>query len=77
MKVLGAQLRLTPRDPTDCVPPGPSAPGKSTGVGSLSLLQGNFPTQGLSLNLLHRRRILYCLSHQGSPNYTSGQRTNI
>ena len=36
-------------------------------LGSLSLLQGIFPTQGLNLGLLHCRRILYQLSHQGSP----------
>ena len=42
-------------------------PGKNTGVGCHLLLQGIFPTQGLNLGLLHRRRILYHLSHQGSP----------
>ena len=36
-------------------------------MGSLSLLQGIFPTQGLNPGLLHCRRILYQLSHQGSP----------
>ena len=41
--------------------------GKNTGVGGLFLLQGIFPTQGLSLCLLHCRQILYRLSHQGSP----------
>ena len=44
-----------------------NSPGQNTGVGSLSLLQGIFPTQGLSPGLLHGRRILYQLSHQGSP----------
>ena len=39
-------------------------------VGSLSLLQGIFPTQGSNSGLLHCRRILYQLSHQGSPIYT-------
>ena len=39
----------------------------STGVGSLSLLQGIFLTQGLNPGLLHCRRILYRLSQQGSP----------
>ena len=38
------------------------------GVGSLSLLQGIFPTQGSNPGLLHYRRILYQLSYQGSPN---------
>ena len=39
--------------------------GQNTGVGSLSLLQEIFPTQGSSPGLPHCRRILYCLSHQG------------
>ena len=38
-----------------------------TGVGSLSLLQGTFPTQGSNTGLLHCRQILYHLSRQGSP----------
>ena len=38
-----------------------------TGVGSLSLLQGIFPTQGLNPGIPHCRRILYQLSYQGSP----------
>ena len=33
-------------------------------VGSLSSLQGIFPTQGLNLGLPHCRWILYRLSHQ-------------
>ena len=41
--------------------------GQNTGVGSLSLLQGIFPTQGLNPGLPHRRWILYQLSHKGSP----------
>ena len=41
--------------------------GQNTGVGSLSLLQEVFPTQGLNPGLTHYRRILYQLSHQGSP----------
>ena len=43
------------------------SPGQNTGVGSLSLLQGIFPTQGSNLGLPHCRRILYQLSHQGNP----------
>ena len=35
-------------------------------VGSLSLLQGIFPTQGSNPGLLHCRQILYQLSHNGS-----------
>ena len=41
--------------------------GQNVGVGSLSLLQGIFPTQGSKPGLLHCRWILYLLSHQGSP----------
>ena len=44
-----------------------NSPGQNTGVGSLSLLQGIFPTQGLNPSLPHCRQSLYCLSHQGSP----------
>ena len=41
--------------------------GQNTGVGSLSHLQGIFPTQGLNPGLPHCRWILYQLSHKGSP----------
>ena len=41
--------------------------GKNTGVGCHALLQGIFLTQGLNPGLLHCRRILYHLSHLGSP----------
>ena len=41
-------------------------PGQNTGVGSLFLLQGIFPTQGSNPGLPHCRCILYQLSHQGS-----------
>ena len=44
-----------------------SSPGQNTGVGSRSLLQGIFPTQGSNPSLLHCRQILYQLSHKGSP----------
>ena len=36
-----------------------NSPGQNTGVGSLSLLQGIFPTQGLKPGLLHCRQIVY------------------
>ena len=36
-----------------------NSPGQNTGVGSLCLLQGIFPTPGLNPGLLHCRRILY------------------
>ena len=44
-----------------------NSPGQNTGVSSLSLLQGIFPTQGLNPGLPHCRWILYQLSHRGSP----------
>jgi len=44
-----------------------NSPGQNTGVGSLSLLQGIFPTQRLNPGLPHCRQILYQLSHKGSP----------
>ena len=43
------------------------SPGKNTRVGSLSLLQGIFPTQGSNVGLPHCRQILYRLSLKGSP----------
>ena len=46
------------------------SPGQNTGVGSLFLLQGIFPTQESNRGLLHCRRILYQLSYQGSPQKT-------
>ena len=41
-----------------------NSPGQNTGVDSLSLLQGIFPTQGSNLGLPHCRQILYQLSHR-------------
>ena len=61
-----AQSCLTLYNPIDSPR---SSPGQNIGVGSLSLLQGIFPTQGSNPGLLHCRRILYQLSHKGSPKY--------
>ena len=65
-----AQACLTLCNPMDCNPLGSSvpgySPGKNTGVGSHSLLQGILPTQGWNPSLPHCRQILYCLSQQGS-----------
>ena len=44
-----------------------NSPGQNTAVGSLSLLQGIFPTHGSNPGIPHCRRILYQLSHKGSP----------
>ena len=52
-----------------------NSPGQSTGVGSLSLLQGIFPTQGSNPGLPHCRQTLHQLSHRGSPEEGEG-RTN-
>ena len=58
-----------------------NSPGQNIGVGSLSLLQGIFPTQGSNPGLPtegsnpglpHCRQILYQLSHQGSPRVPDG-----
>ena len=57
--------------PMDSSLPGSSirgdSPGKNTGMGCHTLLQGIFLTQGLNPGLPHGRRILYHLSHQGNP----------
>ena len=47
-----------------------NSPGQNTGVGSLSLLQRIFPTQGSNPGLPHCRWILYQLSYQGKPKNT-------
>ena len=48
------------------------SPGQNTGVGSLSLIQGIFPIQGLNPALLHFRIKAYSLpaEPQGKPNNT-------
>ena len=46
-----------------------NSPGQNTGVGSLSLLQGIFPTQGSNPGLQHCRQILYQLTHRGRPKF--------
>ena len=56
----------------DFLPSEPPEKPKNTGVGSLSLLQGNFPTQESNRGLLHCWQILYQLSYLGSPNTSLG-----
>ena len=51
----------------DFLPAEPQGKAMDTGVGSLSLLQGIFPTQGSNPGLPHCRQIFYQLSHKGSP----------
>ena len=43
------------------------SPGQNTGVGSLCLLQGIFPTQRSNSGLPHCRQILYQLGHNRRP----------
>ena len=50
-----------------------NSPGQNTGVGSLALLQGLFPTQELNPGLPHCRRILYQRSHREAQEYWSGK----
>ena len=54
-----------------------SSPGQNTGVGSLSLLQGIFPTQGSNPGLPYCRQIHYQLSYQGSPTVYSVQFSSV
>ena len=63
---------LTLCDAMDCSPPGSSFhgtyfPGKNTGVGFHSLLQGIFHTQGSNPHLLYWQADSLPLNHQGSP----------
>ena len=62
----GIKLR-SPALQADSLPAEPQGKSKNTGVDSLCLLQGIFPTQGSSPGLWHCRQILYQLSHQESP----------
>ena len=61
-----------------------NSPDQNTGAGSLSFLQGIFPTNRLNPGLPHCRRILYQLSHKRSPKQTqpssgalAGNRTRV
>ena len=66
---LVAQSCPTLCDPLDCSLPGSCVRGDSPGrnTGCQAFLQGIFLTQGSNPGLLRCRRILDCLSHQGSP----------
>ena len=68
---------IEPRSPTlqaDSLPSVPLGKSKNTGEGSLPLLQGNLPVQESNQGLLHCRRILHQLNHQGSPMDTINQK---
>ena len=76
MLCLVTQSCLTLCDPMDFSLPCSSiyrySPGKNTGVGCHTFLQGILPTQGSNSGLPHYRQILYCLSHEGSPGWGHG-----
>ena len=59
------KVKVSQSCPTLCSPW--NSPGQNTGVGSLSLLQEIFPTQGSNPGFPLCRQILCQLSHQGSP----------
>ena len=62
------EVKVTQLCPTLCNPMDYTVPGilqaRILELGSCSLLQGIFPTQGLNPGLLHCRLILYQLSHK-------------
>ena len=62
VKVLVAQSCSTLCDLMDCGLCPWDSPGKNTGVGSHSFLQGIFPTQESNPGLPYCRQILYCLA---------------
>ena len=63
--VIISEVKFTQSCLTLCDPHGLyspwNSPGQKTGVGSLYLLQGIFPTQGSNPGLQHCRQILYQL----------------
>ena len=65
-----SEVKIAQSCPTVCDPHGLYIPwnslGQDTKVGSLSLLQGIFPTQGSNPGLPQCKQILYQLSHKGS-----------
>ena len=63
--LLWLKVKVTPLCLTLCKPCPWNSPGQNTGVGSRSLLQGIFQTQGSNPGLTHYRWIPYQLSHQG------------
>ena len=64
-KVKVAQSWPTLCNPMDWLYRPWNSPGQDTGVGSISLLQGIFTTQGSNPGVPHCRWILYQLSHKG------------
>ena len=58
----------------DSLPVEPQGKPKNTGVCSLSLFQGIFPTQESNRDILNCRQILYQLNYQGSPDKLNRER---
>ena len=52
------------------------SPCRNSGVGSLSLLQGIFPTQGLNPGVPHCRQILYQMSHKHCDSYLNTEKSH-
>ena len=68
---------IKPRSPStqvDSLPAEPPGKPKNTGAGSLSLLQGIFPTQESNWCILHCRRILYQLAIREADRQNKGQK---
>ena len=74
VKVKVVHSCLTLCDPMDCSLPGTSvhgdSPGPNTGVGSLALLQGNFPNLGIEPRFPTLQAVLLPAEPQGKPLYT-------
>ena len=71
---------IKPRSPAlqaDSLPAEPPGKPKNTAVGSLSLLQGTFPSQGSNPGLPHCRRTFYQMSHKGSPRARSPPKVQV
>ena len=63
-------LEMEPTSPTsqvDSLPSEPPGKPNNPGVGTVSLLQGKFPTRESNRDLMHYRWILYQLNYLGSP----------
>ena len=78
---LVAQSCPTLCNPVDCSPPGSSihedSPGQNTELGSLSLLQGIFPTPGIEPLSPALQADSYHLSHQGSQYKVKKQKKHV
>ena len=65
--LIKVKLKVAQSCPTLCGSMDWNSPGKNTGMGSHSFLQGIVPIQGSNPGLLHCKQILYQLSHKRSP----------